>query len=377
MNKQVKHDIKNLLRTGILLFLVTMISNPGVKGQNPWVQQFAPTPAQRDAHCGWDVSLTDNWAFIASPNFTLYEHVAAGKVEVYRWTENEWQYFGEIFAPEPASHEYFGFSISSHENELVVGAVGNSAIDYMAGCVYYYKFDGEKWGYGQQLIPEGLTGGAELGFDVEIDDKHILAGAPFAAGSNSNSGVAYLFSKETGNWNLQKKLFNTIDNKHTGFGTRVALGNGLVFVGTVYHNPDGTRTGTVLSFEREGENTKQVQVFSPETTSKCDCFGSAFLHSGELLIIGARNGDSDIEDHGYVSCYKWNGERYEFLQTFTAPVKEKKGLFGVSLAMFDNYLFVGATGSEVNGYKDAGRVLVYRFENERFVFEMDITGIIT
>jgi len=361
----------------VQFLLVLTLAIQGLHGQDIVVREFPLKNAQKDAHSGWDVSLTENWAFIASPNFTVKDLDAAGKIDVYRRAETEWHYFGEIISPEPADHEYFGFSITAKGDELVVGAIGNNKIEYMAGCIYYYSFDGKKWVNVQQLIPDGLTSGAELGFDVDIDTNHILAGAPFGNGSFSNTGAAYLYVKENGKFSLQKKLLNKIDNYHSGFGTRVALGNNLAFIGTVYHNQDGTKTGTVLSFKKEGKNRKEIQVFSPETTSKCDCFGSSLIVEDDLLIIGARNGDSDIKDHGYVSCYKWNGERYDFLQKFHAPVKEKNGMFGVSLAMIDKHLFVGATGSEVDGHKDAGRVQVYHFENDKFVHVRDISGIFT
>lgn len=358
------------------LYLAISGSSGGLLGQSPLYQEFELRPAQKNAHSGWDVCLTEDWAFVSSPNFSLGDYEAAGKIDIYKRIGEEWHYQGELFSPEPTEHELFGFSIAAYGDQLVAGAVGNHRSDYMAGCLYCFILKGEKWEFAKQLIPEGITAGAELGFDVDMDDRYILAGAPFANGSFASSGAAYLFNNDSGEWSFQKSLVNKIDDTHTGFGTRVALGKDLLFVGTVYHNSDGTRTGKVLGFEKEGRSQKEIQVFAPETTSKCDCYGSSIAAQGDLLIIGARSGDSEIKDHGYVSCYKREGEHYVLLQRFNAPVKEKNGLFGISLALTGPYLIVGATGSEVNGIKEAGRVQVYRLENNKFVFERDIKGIL-
>lgn len=143
--------------------------------------------------------------------------------------------------------------------------------------------------------PQGQRGDL-FGDAIAMDNGLIAISAPAPDLENRRTGLVYLFDAATGD------LVRTIDPPGRiagdGFGTSVALDNGLLAVGT---NPlsvgsADTRYAYLIDTST-GEVIHQFQSFGPQS----DRFGYAVALDGGLVAVGAPN---DGTDPGAVFVYE-------------------------------------------------------------------------
>jgi hypothetical protein len=147
---------------------------------------------------------------------------------VYYFTFNSatsaWTYQQAINNPAPANDGFFGKSLAIKDNNLVVGAPGNTGTGGSLrnvtingdGVVYYYKLVGSTWTYNSTLTCFDLdTSPKELGTSVALSSNNapspsyaVVAGAPKLAadflGINRSPGGVAVFS------NINNNVYNSV-----------------------------------------------------------------------------------------------------------------------------------------------------------------------
>ena len=147
---------------------------------------------------------------------------------VYYFTFNSatsaWTYQQTINNPAPANDGFFGKSLALKDNNLVVGAPGNTGTGGSIrntiidgdGVVYYYKLVGSTWTYNSTLTGFDLdTSPKQLGTSVALSSNNapspsyaVVAGAPKLAadflGVNPAPGGVVVFS------NINNNVYNSV-----------------------------------------------------------------------------------------------------------------------------------------------------------------------
>ncbi len=184
----------------------------------------------------------------------------SGAVYVFRRTGTIWTQEAYIKPSFPDANDNFGWSVSIHEDTLVIGAYSEdsnqSTISHSSemgssnntltdsGAAYVYKRTGSNWQPEAFIKASNASSNSNFGSSVAVSGDTIVisahaedgngstvvnsATAPSASGS-TNSGAAYIYKRSNGIW--QQEAYIKAPNRVSGdaFGRNVNLdGNQLV-----------------------------------------------------------------------------------------------------------------------------------------------------
>jgi len=261
-------------------------------------------------------------------------------------------------------------------NFAVVGDMMNDSIGADDGKVFVlYKHQGgtNQWGVFQSITKDlGLV--SRFGTSVDIDNHLMVVGAMNDDSSGTgNAGGAYVYAYNGSTWVEEEQLYPTVPVVTGYFGWDVAVHEPLVIVGAYNAND-------AYIFHRRYVQTcpsppYQWGLISRLTESGAVNFGwSVDIHGG-TAVVGAQGSDTVYvyeADQNFSIFSPWTLQ-----QSLTGSDTQSGDLFGESVSMFGETLFVGARSNGTNGTGDGA---VYRFERtddtwtESDVYHDDTSG---
>ncbi len=204
----------------------------------------------------------------------------AGSAYVFDVASGEMRY--RLQTGETDMYDYFGASVAIDAGRILVGAPGRSDVAFSNGCAYI--FDAATGSLVHTLLPGGASANQRFGGAVAIDGDVVVIGTPGAGGSNL--GACYVFDAVTG---LQIARL-TADDAAAGdeFGSRVAVGGGLIAVGAENDGVAGMNyAGSIYLFD---EYTRQFLVrLNNADAESYVYFGSGAAVSDGRLVAGTRS----------------------------------------------------------------------------------------
>jgi hypothetical protein len=227
----------------------------------------------------------------------------------------------------------------------------------------------------------------------------MVVGAPFedsnATGVNGNqsdnsasaAGAAYVFVYDGTNWTQQAYLKASNASTNDGFGSAVAISGDTIVIGAPQEDSKATgvggdqnddsasSAGAAYVFVRTGTNWSQQAYLKASNASTNDAFGNAVAISGDTIVIGAPQEDSNatgVNGNQSNNSSGNSGAAYVFVRTGTlwsqhAYLKPSNTsfnwLFGSAVAADADTVVVGAQGegnsaTGVNGSQNLGAASV-------------------
>ncbi len=276
----------------------------------------------------------------------------SGSVFCYRAQGGGFVKDGKLVPPESAQRALFGFSIALDNGLAVVGAprawLGEVAD---VGLVYLYSRASGQWQLQQILqAPDGI-GGDFFGWSVAVKGDRLIVGAPFNdPGEVLDAGAAYVFARGPDNlWYFNQKL--TEAQRHVGdqLGSAVAVSGEVALVGVPNRIDDGgTRiAGRVLVFTRTSAWLLNT-IWQPKTLSDRAGFGTTLLLSDTHAFVGAPgDGPPEMPGRGAVYAYpRLTGTQFDAPTILQAPDAAARDGLGNALSFDGATLLVGAQGRE-------------------------------
>ncbi len=222
--------------------------------------------------------------------------------------------------------------------------------------------------WGDTLVV-GATGEASASTGVSGDQ---------ANNSASNAGAAYVFTRNSsGAWSQQAYLKASNTNLNDWFGWSVAVWGDTIAVGAILESSSATgvngneadnsasNAGAVYVFTRTGTTWSQ-QAYLKASHSRADAFfGSSISLWGDTLAVGSRdssaatgvNGDeidTSAQGSGAVHVFTRTGSVWSQQAYLKASNTAKSDSFGVSVALWEDRLAVGAPGEDSGATGDMG-----------------------
>jgi len=293
----------------------------------------------------------------------------------------------------------FGWSVAVSGDTVVVGApaeasnapgVNGNQSDNSApysGAVYVFVRNGTNWSqqaYLKASNPGGRPLGQEFGdlfgFSVAMSGNTLLVGAfqedSNATGVNGNqtndsapdSGAAYVFVRNGTNWTQQAYLKASNTGAGDRFGISVSVSGETVVVGSWTEGSNATgvngnqtnnnayAAGAAYVFEREGTNWSQQAYLKASNTGAYDWFGRSVAISGDTVVVGAFQEDSDatgVNGNATNNSATDSGAAYVFVRNETnwsqqaylkASNTGASDWFGYSVSVSGDTVVVGAAG---------------------------------
>jgi uncharacterized delta-60 repeat protein len=285
---------------------------------DPLAQQAYLKASNTGAHdnFGWSVAISGDLAVVGAPNedsSTIGINNApnesagdAGAAYVFERSGSNWSQLAFLKASNPTDQDRFGSSVSISGNTIVVGAHGENAIRNNAGAAYVFVWNGFYWSQQAYLKASNPQAEAFFGFSVAIAGDTLVVGAPQESSSSTGvnstpntsageAGAAYVFYRSGTSWTQQAylKASNTDAGDH--FGNAVALSGETVVVGAPQEDSNGssptdngaTDAGAAYVFTRATTTWSFRAMLKGTSNAAGDTFGQSVALDGTTLVVGA------------------------------------------------------------------------------------------
>ncbi len=357
----------------------------------------------------------------------------SGAVYIFIKNELNWTQQAYIKANNTDTEDYFGIaiSLSSDGNTLAVGAyledsnaigVNNNALDNTAtdsGAAYVFSRSGTTWEQQAYLKASNTDVNDYFGESISLsgDGATLAVGArresSNATGINGNeadnslseSGAAYLFKLDNGNWVQEAYLKASNTDLEDRFGTVSLSEDGSTLAVGAYRERSGASgvngdqssnaekySGAAYIFIHNGVAWTQQAYLKASSPDSYDYFGFHLTLSGDsnTLAIGAYNNDSSdtgINANEIDNGASNSGAAYVFTRSGTvwtqqvflkASNTDASDLFGWSLSLSYNgdLLAIGAQEEDSNAVAFNGNEADNSTSNAgaAYVFSRDAAG---
>ncbi len=330
--------------------------------------------AEANARFGFDVVISDKYVVASAP----YKDGVSkdnGVVYVYAIEANDQlKLEGVLKVSNPKARDFFGHALHISGDTLIISAPYADDNNIDQGIVYLFnKVDG-KWEESTILTHDDNKDSDMLGKSVAINGNYALAGAPYANGTFSNSGAAFIYTRsDEGVWSSGFKLAPTDLKNNELFGQTVALSNNLALVGAPLQDRDKVDQGAAYIYKLvEGSWVYNNKLVADEA-GESDLFGSSLAINGESVFVGSPYGEKSITDQGLVYVFTEQSGSWTLSQTLVAPDATVNDYFGKSLWTDGIYLVVGAPYKDSGSDNDSGVIYIYEKENGLWNFKQKVT----
>jgi len=271
----------------------------------------------------------------------------------------------------------FGISVAMSGDKLAVGAIYDGGVgnaESNAGAVYTYQFTGGAWVLDSTVLrPGGLDANDFFGSSVAMSGDKLAVSArgdDDVSDDKPNAGAVYTYQFTGGMWVLDSTVLRPGGLDINDYlGESMTMSGDNLAVGT--DNDDGvgngeSNAGAVYTYRFTGGMWVANTVLRPDGLVANDFFSSSVAMSGDKLAVGARGDDGAGLELGAVYTYQFTGGAWMLDDTVLRPDGLGTGdYFGISAAMSNNSLAVGATGDEIN----AGAVYTYQFNGSAWILD--------
>jgi len=267
-----------------------------------WTQQkVSAFDAGVRHYFGSSVAIVDNGAgnrsiLIGSPR-NGEKGTNAGALYLLDEPSN-WQTQEKIHPDDIDANHLFGTSLDVQGSRVVIGASGaynNSPSPGAPNAGAVYVFDCNSGNLCTQTVrlDVGIDAlqGEQLGMDVAISGNRILAGAGGRSGQGTNSGAAYIFETNLGDWTdaTRTRLNSPPDSaSYNYFGSKVAIDGDRAYIASQWAD-DGltSNSGGIYLYTLITGIWQHQGKFQANDRQSNDHVGTDFALSGTLLIAGA------------------------------------------------------------------------------------------
>ncbi len=329
---------------GNQLFVGNHLKNSGVgcvyyfdfDGEQWLEQDIIVSSDKANANFGSSVALHNNAALVGAerddPN-----GADSGSVYIMEYFDDAWHHSEKIAPANGNAYAHFGNSVAISEETFLIGAYLDDTMGFQSGAAYFYQ---RATGLFQRILVADGGSSGQFGSDVAITDSGIaIIGCSHDDPLGTNSGSAYIYEFIEGSWERMEKLIPVDGAGSDEFGCSVAIVGNTAFVGAPNNDEIGTNMGAVYVFEKIGSLWVENQKL---TSIDGDLFGFAVSVSGDFLIVGSPGSAGAVSNTGSAFVYEKEGATWIFKERLYASDGVWGDNFGVSVAVSNSLVAVGA-----------------------------------
>jgi hypothetical protein len=202
----------------------------------------------------------------------------------------------KLVAGDTADNTSFGMSADVDGGLAIVGAPGDDVNGTNSGAAYIFSRDLgglDGWGQVKKLVASDAAADDLFGVSVDISGDYALVGAVAEDGAGTGRGAAYIFYRNQGGldgWGQVKKLTASAAADNDGFGFAVALDGDTLIVGADGVDGGGTNEGAAYVFYKDqggADNWGPVVKLVAGDPDDVNQFGYSIGLSGDVAVIGS------------------------------------------------------------------------------------------
>ena len=213
-----------------------------------------------------------------------------------------------LYATDASAHDLFGSAVSLHQNVIIVGAHGDESKGTASGSAYIYTYDfgSRAWAQDAKLVGTNVGPHDYFGYSVSVHEDIALVGAYQGDGKAEASGVVFVFqraNRKSGNsqltgWYEISKLAPGSAHTSSYFGYAVSVFNAVAIIGSPGDDSLNPSAGSAYAYEMGYGNKWEVTYKMYGKGNEYDSFGCAVSLYGSVALVGALLGDGPVTDSG-------------------------------------------------------------------------------
>ncbi len=340
-----------------LSVLFSVLAAPPVSGEVVHeTRVFRAADAMDYDWFGSDVAVGDGIIAIGAPGhsgaFGSRGLPNNGAVYAFDLATGEFRY---AYTPEDTwVLSYFGSQLHIENGHLFASAPGDMTNGFSSGAVYVFDaFNGEL--VRKIVAPDGAAY-EYFGWSIDAHDGRVLVGAPSEGANDSGlkpttPGAAYVFDYLTGE--LVTKI--TLDDSELfdEFGRFVSLNDDVAVIGrTTFHRPD---IRNQLAHVFDAETGQHLRTLFADGDPLLERRPHAVDIDADHAVVGAVFAEN--ADRPLGAAYVFDVETGELLRTLTRAAADDAEEFGLSVAVSEERVLVGAAS-----FEKIDRVYTYLFD---------------
>jgi len=273
----------------------------------------------------------------------------------------------ELVPSEAIGSHHARENLAMYGDTLIVGAPSNNND---RGCAFVYIRD-DKGEWSQQAKLEAPNGadGDNFGWSVAIHGNTVIVGAYEDGDNGTSSGSVDVFVRNGGTWMYQAKLLAPDGDAYDWFGHSVGIYDDTVIIGAP---GDDSRGSAHLFVQKNGIWTHQAKITSPDGTAY-DRFGLSVGIFNDTVIVGTPFSDENGVDSGSVHLFALSQGIWTHQARLLAPDGAADDRFGWSVGIFGDTIVVGAIFDDDNG-SNSGSAQVFALDNNIWTHQAKIVA---
>lgn len=282
---------------------------------------------------------------------------SAGVAYVFERQGGMWHETAKLLASDGEFLDNFGFSVAVSGDVIVIGARWEATLGVNAGAAYVFERDGTDWLETAKLLASDGAADDYFGQSVATDGDTILVAAPNQDEVAVDAGAVYVFAHQAGVWQEVDKVVASDAEAAEYFGTAVAMTAEHAVVGAYGESDVGPNGGAAYVLERAGDTFVESEKLIASDSAGVDQFGAAVAIHDTTLIVGAYREDDQAPNAGAVYVFDLQAGVWQELTKLYANDGAQEDLLGQALALGPNLIVMGTNYSDGAG-DDAGSAYV-------------------
>jgi len=317
---------------------------------------------------------------------------SSGAAYVFEYSNGSWQQTFYLKASNPDDFDYFGADVALDQDTIAVGAINESSDARgvngnqnnndapASGAIYVFKRSNNNWIQQSYIKASNSDSRDQFGGELALKGDTLVAGSSLEWGDGSDpsdnsakyTGAVYVYSRSNDQWNETAYLKASNPDSSDGFGSSVALGNGVLAIGakresSISSGVNGDQTdntninsGAVYIFTLESGTWTQQAYIKSSNPDWNDYFGERIAFEGNLLAVSATgessntryiNGDemdNSSENAGAVYLFNLVNGDWNQIAYIKASNTDADDKFGKDVVIVDGRLFISANYEQSN-----------------------------
>jgi FG-GAP repeat len=307
------------------------------------ITKLLPNDGAPDDEFGYSIAINNG---IVAAGAWRDDDNGTNSGSAYLFDASTSEQIAKLHPSDGAARDWFGRSISIANGIVAVGADGGDD----SGSAYL--FDASTGEQLSKLLPADGTAGDKFGWSIAIANGVVAVGAYLDDDNGTNSGSAYLFDASTGV--LIAKLLPSDGSANDRFGYSVAIANSIVAVGAYLDDDNGFGSGSAYLFD--ASTGMQIAKLEPSDGVATDQFGWSIAMDRGVVAVGTIWNDDNGSQSG--SAYLFDASTGAQLVKLLPSDGAADDNFGNSIAINNGVVAVGASLEDGNG-ENSGSAYVF------------------
>ncbi len=370
---------------------------------NNWneVQKVVPQDQSYVGFGNFGRSIDINGDFLMIGDYKDFEKDDnVGAVYVFKKINNVWTEVSKLF-PYPNIYRgvYFGESISTFGDYLVVGAPSDFSSNGKTGQIYIFRNNNNNWEFMQSIYPSDGIVSQDFGNSVDIYGNYIVVGGP---GNYKNNNRVYVYKLENNTWTEFYKFDDPSYDSGDYLGRSVAISNLHVMIGNEKGENSDEQGSVVVLGDIWNYNPKLISGLVKDNNNIP--LSDVVIDYGDGIIntTGSDGVFQRYVEKGWsgnikpsLFSYKFSPRNFEinniqvnnsgleftgnfFESNFTNEIKithpeiDYGDYFGNSVDIYEDWVIVGCPRGQISTLNKRGFASVYKFDNGNLEFKYDI-----